>query len=84
LLEELIVKRVPSAVWLERIPDSHVFFGRTGKIRLLARGDQSHDERSFGADFLVCGPEGRRTRDVGDKLTPHIAVRATAAQAANP
>src|SRR6202023_3587272 len=36
-----------------------------------------------GADFLIDGAEGWRPDDVGNQLTPHIAVRAPSAQAAN-
>src|ERR1700730_14636769 len=74
---------MPCLVRFERIPDSHKISGRSWKVRFFPHGDQSRDECPFGADFLIDRAEGWRPNDVGDQLTPHIAVRAPSTQAAN-
>ena len=83
MLEQFIVTGVPFLVWLEHISDLDIFLGRAGEICLLSHRDQSRDECPFGADFLVDGAEGGRAGDVGNYLAPHVAVRATATQAAD-
>jgi hypothetical protein len=70
-------------VRLEHISDLHIIPGRADKIRLLSHGNQSRDECPFGTHFLVDRAEGWRANDIGNQLAPDVAVRTTAAQAAN-